>query len=204
MSLFDRRWTNSTASTLVCLLVVASRAVGSDAPVSTRIASPGGEIAIVTAAERAAYDEWKFAPVRRAGDFVYVSGVVIRRDADGPRTPETFKVAARRAFATIRARLGALGADFADVVMIHSFHDWSAPEFQGDREAQFAAFRGVKDEFMSAPFPAWTAVGTSGLIREGGIVEVEMIAYSPGHQHVQSREDRGAASGPEAASAPDK
>jgi hypothetical protein len=32
---------------------------------------------------------------------------------------------------------------------------------------------------MSAPHPAWTAVGTSSLIRDGGVLEVQMIAYAP-------------------------
>jgi enamine deaminase RidA (YjgF/YER057c/UK114 family) len=146
---------------------------------STRIATPGGEVVISTPAEHTAYDEWNYAPARRAGDYVYVSGVVVTRQPEGPRTPETFKDATRRAFATLRARLQALGADFADVVLINSYHDWSAPEFHGDRMAQFTAFREVKAEFMPAPHPAWTAVGTSGLIREGGIVEVQMIAYAP-------------------------
>jgi enamine deaminase RidA (YjgF/YER057c/UK114 family) len=145
----------------------------------TRIATPGGEVVISTPAEHTAYDEWNYAPARRAGDFVYVSGVVVGRKPDGPRTPETFKDATRRAFVTLRARLQALGADFPDVVMINSFHDWSAPEFNGDRMAQFTAFREVKAEFMSAPHPAWTAAGTSGLIRELGIVEVQMIAFAP-------------------------
>jgi hypothetical protein len=66
-----------------------------------------------------------------------------------------------------------------DVVMINTYHDWSAPEFQGDRMAQFTAFRKVKAEYMPAPDPDCTAVGTSGLIREAGIVEVQMIAYAP-------------------------
>jgi hypothetical protein len=35
--------------------------------------------------------------------------------------------------------------------------------------APFTAFREVKAEFMPAPHSAWTAVGTSGLIRELGI-----------------------------------
>jgi enamine deaminase RidA (YjgF/YER057c/UK114 family) len=164
---------------------------------ATRIASPGGEIAVVTPADRAAYDDWKFAPVRRAGDFIYVSGVVVRREAEEPHTPETFKAATRLAFATLRGRLQALGTDFPDVVMINSFHDWSAPEFRGDRQAQFAAFREVKDEFIAAPYPAWTAVGTSGLIREAGIVEVQMIAYSPQPRRTEPRVDRGSASDPD-------
>lgn len=151
----------------------------SDTPLPKRIPSPGGEIAIITAIDQNAYDDWKFAPVRRAGDYIYVSGVVVGRRSEGPRTPETFPAATGLAFATLRARLQALGADFADVVMINAFHDWSAPECGGDRQAQFDAFRKVKEEFMTAPHAAWTAVGTSGLIRERGIVEVQMIAYAP-------------------------
>jgi hypothetical protein len=54
--------------------------------------------------------------------------------------------------------------------------------------AQFTAFREVKAEFMPAPHPAWTAVGTSGLIREAGIVEVQMIAYAP--MRTSSRTER--------------
>jgi enamine deaminase RidA (YjgF/YER057c/UK114 family) len=167
----------SVAFPLVFLLW--STPLMSDAPLPRIIPSPGGEIAIVTPTEQSAYDDWKFAPARRAGDYIFVSGVVVRRTPDGPRTPETFLTATRAAFATLRGRLQALGADFPDVVMINSYHDWSAPEFGGNRQAQFDAFRKIKEEFMTAPHPAWTAVGTSGLIRELGIVEVEMIAYAP-------------------------
>jgi enamine deaminase RidA (YjgF/YER057c/UK114 family) len=108
-----------------------------------------------------------------------VSGVVVWQEPGTPRTPETFKSATRAAFRTLHARLQALGADFGDVVMMNTFHDWSAPEFKGDRVAQFEAFLEIKREFMSAPHPAWTAVGTSSLIRDGGVVEVQMIAYAP-------------------------
>jgi len=146
---------------------------------ATRIAPPGGEVVISTPTKQIATDDWNYAPARRAGDYVYVSGVVVGRRPDGQRTPETFKTAARHAFETLRSRLQALGADFPDVVMINSYHDWSAPEFNGDRMAQFTAFSEVKAEFMLAPHPAWTAVGTSGLIREADIVEVQMIAYAP-------------------------
>jgi enamine deaminase RidA (YjgF/YER057c/UK114 family) len=104
---------------------------------------------------------------------------VVWEEPATPRTPETFKTAARAAFRTLQARLQALGANFGDVVMMNTFHDWSAPEFKGDRVAQFEAFLAVKREFMSAPHPAWTAVGTSALIRDGGVVEVQMIAYAP-------------------------
>jgi enamine deaminase RidA (YjgF/YER057c/UK114 family) len=164
---------------LAWLFICGRTPIMTDNSTPTRIAAPGGEIVISTPAEFTAYDDWNYAPARRAGDYVYVSGVVVGRQPDGPRTAETFKTATRRAFETLRSRLQASGADFPDVVMINSFHDWSAPEFHGDRMAQFQAFREVKAEFMPPPHPAWTAVGTSGLIREAGIAEVQMIAYTP-------------------------
>ena len=169
----------SSIAALAWLFICGSTPIMADNSSPIRIAAPGGEVVISTPAEHTAYDEWNYAPARRAGDYVYVSGVVVGRQPDDPRTPETFKTATRRAFETLRSRLQALGADFPDVVMINSYHDWSAPEFHGDRMAQFMAFREVKAEFMPPPHPAWTAVGTSGLIRELGIVEVQMIAYAP-------------------------
>ena len=43
--------------------------------------------------------------------------------------------------------------------------------------AQFAAFSAVKDEFMKVPYPAWTAVGTTALIPDTGIVEIQAIVH---------------------------
>ena len=60
--------------------------------------------------------------------------------------------------------------------MINSFHVWQGPNFNGTRDQQFAAFEEVIGEFMKAPYPAWTAVGTTGLLGDGGIVEVQLIA----------------------------
>lgn len=143
------------------------------------IPAPGGAIAIAEPADQPAYDDWSYAPARRAGDYVYVSGVVVKSPASGPRTVESFKAEVRLAFQRIQRRLKALDADLSDVVIINTFHDWSASEFAGDRLAQFKAFSEVKQEMMPKLYPAWTAVGTSGLIRTDGIVEVQVIALSP-------------------------
>lgn len=148
-------------------------------PPVERIQTPGGEVVITDTSGQAAYRRWHYAPARRAGDYVYISGVVIGRDPGGPQTVEAFQADARAGFERIRALLAAFGLGFGDVVMVNSFHDWSAPEFGGDRLAQFMAFSAVKDEFMTGVYPAWTAVGTSGLISPDGIVEVQMIAYAP-------------------------
>ena len=42
-----------------------------------------------------------------------------------------------------------------------------------------AAIAEVRKEFMSEPYPAWTAVGTTELLPDNGLVEIEFVAYSP-------------------------
>lgn len=154
------------------------------------IPSPGEEAAIRSETAQTAYESRRDAPARRAGEYVYISGIVISRKPGEPNTPATFKEQARAAFERIRTLLSANGADFRDVVVMNSFHDWSAPEFGGDRMAQFEALRSIKDEFMIEPYPAWTAVGTSGMIRSDGIVEIQMIAYVTQHRGSESGEPK--------------
>jgi len=60
-----------------------------------RIRPPDGEVATVAPAEQALYEEWKFAPVRRAGDFVYVSGVVGERTGRSGRRMEPIRARPR-------------------------------------------------------------------------------------------------------------
>lgn len=144
-----------------------------------RLPSLGGEIVIADAQGRAYFDEAHDAPARRAGDFVYISGVVVGRAPDGERTPEMFRIAALAGFARLNVTLEAFGLSFDDVVMVNTFHDWIAEEFGGERAAQGQAFVKVKHEAMGGARPAWTAVGTSGLWSESYIVEIQMIAYAP-------------------------
>jgi enamine deaminase RidA (YjgF/YER057c/UK114 family) len=140
---------------------------------------PGGVVIIPDAGAQAAYDEFKFAPARRAGDYLYISGVIAGpRGADGRDGP-ALTAQVRRAFTTIEAILKAQGLTFADVTMINTFHVWSGPGFTGTRDEQFAAFAKAKDAFMPPPHPAWTAVGTTGLLIDNGVVEIQMIAYAP-------------------------
>lgn len=143
------------------------------------IPTPGGEVVIPTAGMQRAYDSYKYAPARRAGDVLYISGVIAGPAGAADRSPEAFKGYARRAFGQIEAILKAEGLTFADVVMINSFHVWDGPGFKGTRDEQFTALSAVKDEFMQAPHPAWTAVGTTGLLADDGVVEIQMIAHAP-------------------------
>ena len=143
------------------------------------VPASGGAVVIPTAGDKAVYDRYHYAPARRAGDTLYISGVVVGRGPTEGTDVAAFKAQVRRAFERIRRTLAAAGCTFDDVTMINSFHVWQGPNFAGDRAAQFATFGEVKDEFMKEPHPAWTAVGTTALIPDAGIVEIQMIAHVP-------------------------
>lgn len=144
-----------------------------------RISAPGGEVILGDKYDGFAYDREGFAPVRRSGDLLFISGIIVARHPGEGTDVESFKKEVRRTFTRIQHELAAGGASFDDVVMINSFHVWNGPDFTGSKEEQFEAFEEVKQEFMHGPHPAWTAVGSTGLLGQGGIVEVQMIAHVP-------------------------
>jgi enamine deaminase RidA (YjgF/YER057c/UK114 family) len=46
-----------------------------------------------------------------------------------------------------------------------------------DLRKHLAVFMKVKDEYVRAPYPAWTAIGVSALVTEGTIIEIRVIAH---------------------------
>jgi enamine deaminase RidA (YjgF/YER057c/UK114 family) len=145
-----------------------------------RIPSAGGEVILPTADDVESYETYRYAAGRRAGDYLYLSGVVAGPRKDEKTDVEGFKDQLRRAFRQLQRTLRAAGVDFKDVVMINSFHVWESPEFKGTKQDHFMAVEAVMEEFMDKPWPAWTAVGTTSLLGNGrSLVEIQMIAYTP-------------------------
>ena len=162
-------------SAVLAVLMTAS-AAGAAETYPVKLPAPGGEVVLPDEGAKKSHDEMRYAAVRRVGDTLYLSGVIVnRRDGEG-NDAAAFKLQARRALERLRRNLEAAGSDFQHVVMINSFHVWNGPNFAGTRDEQFQAFESVIGEFMKAPYPAWTAVGTTGLLSDGGIVEVQLIA----------------------------
>lgn len=138
----------------------------------------------VDAAHRERTDRWGYAGAYRAGDLVFLSGVVLISAANEELDVEGYKVKTRGLFDRAAAVFDAAGATLREVVDIVSFHVWDspcwAPALRDDRLAQFEIFASVRREFMHEPHPAWTAVGSSGLIvGDHGLVEMRMVAYAP-------------------------
>jgi len=105
-----------------------------------------------------------FADAVIAGDTVYLSGVVA-----SPKQGEAGLTAAyERAFARIGRTLERAGVSWDDVVDLTTFHT--------DLPGQINEFAAVKNRYIKAPFPAWTAIGISTLYEPGAVTEIKIVA----------------------------
>ncbi len=156
-------------------LAAATPALAQDYP--RRLPSSGGETIIPAPEFQAGYDDYNYAAARRVGDTLYVSGVIIGRAPGEGNDAAAFEAQTRRAFAVLDRTLRAAGATFDDVVIINSFHVWDGPNFTGGRMGHLEVINKVKAEYIDGPWPAWTAVGTTALFEETGIVEIQLIAH---------------------------
>jgi enamine deaminase RidA (YjgF/YER057c/UK114 family) len=112
------------------------------------------------------HDAHHFAPGVIDGDHLRCSGMIgIRPDMTVPEEP---RAQFTLAFENLRGLLAEVGLTFADVTDITSYHVGLRQHVQ--------AFSEVKDEFVTAPYPAWTAVGVTELAMPGALVEIQIVA----------------------------
>jgi enamine deaminase RidA (YjgF/YER057c/UK114 family) len=113
--------------------------------------------------------DWHLSPVLDTGDFVFCSGVTgCRPDYTVSPDPER---QFRDAFEFLKANLEAAELTVNDVVEITTYHV--------DLREHISTFTRVKDEYVPAPYPAWTAIGVTELITEGTLLEIRAIARRP-------------------------
>lgn len=112
------------------------------------------------------YDAYHFAPAVIDGDHLRCSGMIgLRPDLSVPDDPaQQFTLA----FENLRGLLAEVGLTFADVVELTTYHV--------DLQANMETFGAVKDTFLSAPYPAWTAIGITELAVPGALVEIQVTA----------------------------
>jgi enamine deaminase RidA (YjgF/YER057c/UK114 family) len=170
----------SFPASLLGIVVAVFGAFAFPAPASAqveRIPSSGGEVIIPGPPFAPAYYEFGYAPARRVGDTLYVSGVIIFRAEGEGNDAAAFEAQVRRGFRTLEMILKAAGASFANVAMVNSYHVWDGPNFTGAPMEQWDVIKRVRSEFIGEPHSAWTAVGTTGLLVPNGIVEIELVAH---------------------------
>ena len=123
-----------------------------------RIVPPGWETT---------YENFHYAPAVRAGDTLYLSGVVANLSEDPAQ--RDMDAAFDGAFRAIASILAEAGASWADVVEMTSFHT--------DLPEQIVTFSAVKDRWVQAPYPAWTAIDIDRLYPDDGIAEIRVTAW---------------------------
>lgn len=146
----------------------------------TRLPAPGGEVVLLNAHERdVMHQQLTYAATRRAGDFVYLSGLEIGPEEDEGHDINSFKEQVRRGLTHLGARLEAVNASYQHVVQIQSFHNCDTEYFEGDFNDQLTAIVEVKHEFMKPPYSTWTAICVNGHYSENTVVEIQLTAYAP-------------------------
>lgn len=121
---------------------------------------------IVPAGSEKTYERFHFAPAYRVNGTVYVSGV-IGTGADG-RAPDDANEEFSNAFATLQATLQAADCTFEDIVEMTTFHV--------DMSTTLPTFMAARDAVMTAPWPAWTAIGCTELAIPGARCEIKVTA----------------------------
>lgn len=172
----------TAALALTVALGLAAPALAQTAPTAPtypiKLPSSGGEVIIASRGGQHAHDEVGYAPARRAGDTLYLSGAIVFR-AEGEGTDlAAFEAQVRRTLTQLNRTLTAAGGMMDDVALINSFHVWEGPNFSGTKDQQIEVIARVWREFSTGPRPAWTAVGTTGLLGDTSIVEIQLTAYA--------------------------
>jgi enamine deaminase RidA (YjgF/YER057c/UK114 family) len=143
------------ACALALTAIAATPAFGAEEPKQTLMPED--------AEGRAFQEAYGFSDAVVHGDTIYLSGVVA-----GPAPGETsLEPGYTRAFERIDGILKRLGASWDDVLVFDTFH-------KGSVSAQVEALLPVKNRYIKAPFPAWTAVGVSDLYDPGAVTEIRL------------------------------
>jgi enamine deaminase RidA (YjgF/YER057c/UK114 family) len=125
---------------------------------------------ILPESDRRAYDAFHFAPAVRSGNLLLCSGQIGL--AAGGAVPEQPEEEFRNAWRAVGRILEEAGLTYDNIVEYTTYHVGLQKHLQ--------AFMKVRDEFISEPWPAWTAIGVSELAVPGARVEVRVVASMDG------------------------
>lgn len=108
----------------------------------------------------------KVSPGIVSGDFVFLTGVTgSLPDGSMPENPGD---QIRSAFNKIGSVLAEVGLSHDAIVEMTTYHVGIHDHFD--------LFNEIRCEYVSDPFPAWTAVEVAGLRRSSAIVEIRIVA----------------------------
>ena len=112
------------------------------------------------------YEAFHFAPAVRASGLLICSGQ-IGTGADGS-IPESPEEEFRNAWTAVGRILAEAGLSYDDIVETTTYHV--------NLNEHLQSFMAIRDEFISPPWPAWTAIGITELAVPGARVEIRVMA----------------------------
>jgi enamine deaminase RidA (YjgF/YER057c/UK114 family) len=121
---------------------------------------------VVTASGQYMYDNFHFAQATKSNGLLFCSGI-IGTGADG-KVPDDINTEFRNAWLAVGQLLADCGLGYEDIVECTTYH----VALQGT----MGQFMSVRDEFLSEPWPAWTAIGITELAMPGARVEIRITA----------------------------
>ena len=121
---------------------------------------------IVTESGQFMYDNFHFAEARRCDGFLFCSGII--GTGEGGQVPADLKEEFRNAWGSVQRLLESSDSDLAHIVECTTYHV--------GLQATIADFMAIRDEFLSEPWPAWTAIGVSELAIPGAHAEIRITA----------------------------
>jgi enamine deaminase RidA (YjgF/YER057c/UK114 family) len=122
--------------------------------------------AVVTQSGKFVYDNFHFSEATKSNGFLFCSGVI--GTGEKGKLPEDIKEEFRNAWSGIGKLLAQCNLGYNDIVEYTSYHV--------DLHANMPGFMSVRDEFLSEPWPAWTAIGITDLAIPGAHVEIRVMA----------------------------
>ena len=122
---------------------------------------------VIPPSQQSYVDDWHFSPGVWANDLLFLSGVTGTNRQTG-EIPGDFESQARNAFETVQEVLGEAALSWDDVVDLTTYHIGLSDHGK--------SFRKIKDEYIKAPYPAWTAIGVSELATPGLVIELKVVA----------------------------
>ena len=127
-------------------------------------------------AERGFYEANLYSAAARAGDLLFISGVIgFTVDPGGePVIPRDIAEEVRAMFHRLAGVLAEADLGMEDLVDIDTFIDGAS------FTDVLTIFQEVKVEFLCAPFPAWTAVPVPFVSFPGARLELKAVARSIG------------------------
>ena len=121
---------------------------------------------VVPESGKSAYKHFHFSQAVKSGGLLVCSGQIGTNPDHS--VPESAEDEFRNAWQSVGGVLKEVGLGFEDIIEYTSYHV--------NLGENLRAFMKTRDEVLSEPWPAWTAIGISELSVPGARVEIRVIA----------------------------